>query len=157
MKALTLMLLLLTLPMLTVVTAVPAQACECPPPPCCPGTGTPGFWKNHPDAWPVESIMIGGEPYTKAEAIAIMDGPVRGDKTITMFKALVAAKLNVLAGCDDSCIRGYIEAADAWMEEHGPVGSNVRANSCAWQHDGEDLYCMLDRYNNGQLCVPARD
>jgi len=25
-----------------------------------PGTGTPGYWKNHPEAWPVEEITIGG-------------------------------------------------------------------------------------------------
>ena len=31
-----------------------------PPPPCSPGTGTPGYWMNHPDAWPVEGIVIGG-------------------------------------------------------------------------------------------------
>ena len=40
------------------------------PPP--PGTGTPGYWKNHPDAWPVAVITIGGETYTKGDAIAIM-------------------------------------------------------------------------------------
>jgi hypothetical protein len=35
-----------------------------------PGTGTPGYWKNHPDAWPVSSITVGGVAYTKAQAIA---------------------------------------------------------------------------------------
>ncbi len=24
-----------------------------------PGTGTPGYWKNHPEAWPVDYIKIG--------------------------------------------------------------------------------------------------
>jgi len=35
-----------------------------------PGTGTPGYWKNHPEAWPVSSITVGGLTYTKAQAIA---------------------------------------------------------------------------------------
>ena len=33
-----------------------------------PGTGTPGFWKNHPEAWPVSTITVGGVEYTLDEA-----------------------------------------------------------------------------------------
>lgn len=122
----------------------------------CPGTGTPGYWKNHPEAWPVSSIMIGGVTYTKEDAIAIMQTAGSGDKTYTMFKALVAAKLNVLLGCDSSCIDSFITLADAWMAEYGPVGSNVRGSSHAWSV-GEYLYHKLDKYNNGRLCAPSRD
>src|SRR6185503_10780085 len=35
-----------------------------------PGTGTPGYWKNHANAWPVQEIPVGGIIYTKAQAIA---------------------------------------------------------------------------------------
>ena len=31
-----------------------------------PGTGTPGYWKNHPEAWPTGSITVGGVTYMKA-------------------------------------------------------------------------------------------
>ena len=105
----------------------------------------------------MEKITIGGVIYTKVEAIDIMDGPVKGDKTITLFKALVASKLNILNGCDDSFIWGWIPTEDAWMEEHGPAGSGVKAKSNAWQYRGEDLYNLLDQYNNGELGVPVRD
>ena len=60
---------------------------------------SPGYWKNHPEAWPVNTITIGGVTYTKEEAICYMKMPVKGDKTITMFKALVSAKLNEANGC----------------------------------------------------------
>jgi hypothetical protein len=120
-----------------------------------PGTGTPGYWKNNPDAWPVADIMVGGYPYTQDEAVASMESPVRGDKTLTMFNALVAAKLNVLAGNDDSCIEDAIDDADQWMACY-PVGSAVRGNSEAWEL-GEPIYEMLDEYNNGYLCAPSRD
>src|SRR5262245_40288062 len=30
-----------------------------------PGTGTPGYWKNHPEAWPVADIKIGNTIFTK--------------------------------------------------------------------------------------------
>ena len=78
-----------------------------------------------------------------------------GDKTITMFRSLVSAKLNVLVGNDSSCIASYIAAADAWMAANGPVGSQVKARTAAWKA-GEPLYYELDAYNNGDRCAPHR-
>jgi hypothetical protein len=103
---------------------------------------------NHPEAWPVDEITIGGITYTKDEAIALMMQPVKGDKTLTMFPALVAAKLNVLNGCSASCcVQSCIASADAWMAAN-PAGSGVKANDAAWQCEGECLYLCLDAYNN---------
>jgi hypothetical protein len=119
-----------------------------------PGTGTPGYWKNHPEAWPVSGITIGGTTYTKAEAIAWL-GKVGKDKTTTMFSSLVPAKLNVLIGNTDSCVATSIASANAWMAAH-PVGSKVAASSPAWA-EGEPWHQQLDAYNNGLLCAPHRD
>lgn len=121
-----------------------------------PGTGTPGYWKNHPEAWPVDAITICDTTYDKAEAIEYMSMRTKGDKTITLFKALTAAYLNVLIGNDDSCIADIISRADGWMCMYGPVGSGVSADSYAW-NKGEYLYWKLDAYNNGKLCAPSRD
>ena len=120
-----------------------------------PGTGTLGYWKNHPQAWPVETITIGGVTYTKAQAISIMGIPGSGDKTYDMFRQLVAAKLNVMIGNNSACIEGVIAAADAWMATF-PLGSNVRSSSAAWVTGGP-LHEQLDNYNNGRLCAPHRD
>ena len=141
--------------LLVLTVFVSSSPAPIPPPPCDPGTATPGYWKNHPEAWPVSEITIGCREYIKDEAISWMWCPVRGDKTITMFRALVAAKLNVLIGNDDSCIACTIRVADWWMRCH-PVGSEVKANSRAWKL-GELLYSRLDDYNNGELCAPPRD
>jgi hypothetical protein len=119
------------------------------------GAGTPGYWKNHPDAWPVDVIVIGGVPYTKDEAIERMMTSVRGDKTLTMFAALVCAELNVLIGNPSECIADTMAAAQAWMAAY-PVGSGVEGSSPAWA-EGEPLYLLLDSYNNGELCAPARE
>lgn len=121
-----------------------------------PGVGTPGFWKKHPDAWPVDAITIGGAMYTKAQAIAIMDSPGKGDKTHEMFNQLVAAKLNVLIGNPSGCVDDTIDAADDWLTAH-PIWSGVKGNHAAWQDDGEALKDILDDYNNGLLCAPSRD
>jgi PKD repeat protein len=122
-----------------------------------PGTGTPGYWKTHPEAWPVDEITIGGVIYTRDEAIALMLDNNSQDVTYIMFRSLVAAKLNVLIGNDDSCIADTIAAADAWMAAW-PVGSGVKAGGkdSPWR-DGEPLYIELDNYNNGMLCAPSRD
>ena len=119
-----------------------------------PGTGTPGYWKNHPEAWPVEEITIGGVTHSKVVAIYIMGMPEKGDKRCTMFRALVAAKLNVFSNNDDSCIAEAIADADLWMASNEL--SRVRGSSDAWKI-GEPLYWRLDAYNNGELCAPSRD
>ena len=119
-----------------------------------PGTGTPGYWKNHPDAWPVDSITVGGKTYTEAQAISWL-GKVGKDKTTTMFSSLVPAMLNVMIGNDGSCVNGAIADGNAWMALYGPVGSNVAASSPAWLA-GEPIHQTLDAYNNGLLCAPHR-
>ena len=120
-----------------------------------PGTGTPGYWKNHPEAWPVQEITIGGKTYTKAAAIELLEKPGK-DKTLTMFSSLVPAILNTLIGNDSSCVSSTISLAQEWMLKYGPVGSNVAASSYAWKV-GEPLHRTMDNYNNGMLCAPHRD
>jgi hypothetical protein len=122
--------------------------------------GSQGFWKNHPGSWPDPTITIGGRVYTVAQAIALMKAPTKGNKALTMFPQVVAAKLNQLtagaAGCIPDCvgIGATIDAADAWMAENDPEGDKVKANSEAWQA-GEPLYDVLDAYNNEELlCAP---
>ncbi|HBL28693.1 MAG TPA: hypothetical protein DD490_17800, partial [Acidobacteria bacterium] len=122
--------------------------------PSSPGTGTLGYWKTHPQAWPVANITIGGRVYTRDQAIAILSTPSRGDKSIDMFHQLVAAKLNVLIGNNPSCISATIASADAWMVTR-PPGSNIKASSSAWTQ-ASPWHTQLDNYNNGLLCAPHR-
>jgi hypothetical protein len=119
-----------------------------------PGTGTPGYWKNHADAWPVSNITVGGVSYTKAQAIAWLE-KVGKDKTTTMFSSLVSAMLNVTIGNDGSCVNSTIVAANTWTATYGPVGSGVAASSYAWSV-GSPLQVQLDSYDNGLLCAPHR-
>jgi hypothetical protein len=122
-----------------------------------PGCGTPGYWMNHPEAWPVEEIVIGGVTYTKCQARAIMRYPNERDMTYQMFAHLVAAKLNVLIGNDPAPIMATIEAADVWLTAY-PLASGVKAGAkdSPWE-EGEPLKDLLDQYNNGLLGPPARD
>ncbi|MBN1417685.1 MAG: DNRLRE domain-containing protein [Planctomycetes bacterium] len=126
-----------------------------PPPPCAPGTGTPGYWMNHPEAWPVDEITIGGVTYSRDDAIALIKAPVKKDKTFTVFASLASAMLNVMVGNESSCIDDTIAHADAWMAAY-PVGSGVPAKDAAWKAC-EPLHVELDDYNNGLLCAPKRE
>jgi hypothetical protein len=119
------------------------------------GTGTPGYWKNHKGAWPVDALEIGGRTYSKTQAISLMKKSGGSDKTYTMFMHLVATKLNLLIGTCAKCISGTVALADEWLLKY-PVGSGVRGSSMAWKK-GEPLATQLDRYNNGMLCAPSRD
>jgi hypothetical protein len=127
-----------------------------------PGTGTPGYWKNHLDAWGDSGLLINGritigiETFTPQEAAALM-GKVSKDKRISLFSQLVSAMLNVGIGNDESCIGGYITAANNWMKTH-PFATTgaVAASSPAWQGIA-DAHQKLDDYNNGRLCAPHRN
>lgn len=124
-----------------------------PPPVTCVGTGTLGYWKNHPSAWPVNAITVGGVVYTKAQAIALLQTPPKGDNSYVLFHQIVPAKLNVLIGNASDCIDPTIAAADAWLATY-PVGSKPPKSS--WT-TGAPLSSKLDKYNNGLLCAPHRD
>ncbi|HKI01254.1 MAG TPA: SdrD B-like domain-containing protein [Thermoanaerobaculia bacterium] len=119
-----------------------------------PGTGTIGYWKNHPEAWPVQSITLGNQTYTKAQAITLLGTASSGDKSMDLAKQLIGAKLNVIIDNDSTCIASTITAADNWLRTY-PVGSNVSGSSTAWQ-TGSPLHTTLDDYNNGELCAPHR-
>jgi len=122
---------------------------ECP---TGPGTGTPGYWKNHPEAW--EGIIdLCGTPYDENAILHILNSPVKGNKWITLFKAYAAAKLNVKAGncmpmCDTSFGRVDLGTVKTWLCTN--QGLRVKANSNEWQYShGEAQYWCLDDYNNG--------
>lgn len=116
------------------------------------GTGTIGYWKNHPGAWPVTSLDLGGVAYTRYEAIGLLGEPVRGDATVALAQQLIAAKLNVELGNEASCIADVIAQADAFLADH-PVGSKPKGADKATAIDLKDT---LDAYNNGLLCAPHR-
>ncbi len=132
-----------------------------PPTTTAPGTGTIGYWKNHPSDWPAncDLTLPGSANDPKVFAMNILDSPVKGDKTVSLAKQLVAAKLNVCAGNAATCtidsvsynINQTISDSIAWLTTYGPVFAQQKN----W--NGGDVYHeILDDYNNGKLCAPHR-
>jgi len=147
---------------------------DAPPPPVWgSGTGTPGYWKNHSNAWPVNTIVIGDPAvktwtFTKEQAIALLSKAVAGDKTYTIFASLVSAMLNVYGNANNpECIANEITDAHHWFSLYGGtvgVGSGVKAKSDAWVGGptntfkaAELIHTKMDDYNNGLLCAPHRN
>jgi hypothetical protein len=114
-----------------------------------PGTRTRGYWVNHTEDWPLNFITLGCITYTKAQAIAILQRPTKGDNTYSMAAQLIAAKLNLADGNNSSCIAPTVASADAWLCSN-PVGSGGKQ---AWG-TGQPIHNTLDDYNNGRLCAP---
>ena len=89
-------------------------------------TRTPGYWKNHPNAWPVQSLVVGGVTYSKKQALSNLNTPkATGDATKILIFHLIAAKLNVLAGTDSGPIAQTISAADAFLVAN-PLNSDPK-------------------------------
>lgn len=114
-----------------------------------------GYWRHHPDSWPVEVLMVGEVLYTKQEAIAVMNTPGAGDKTYDLFRQLAAAMLNLFSGCNLECIDETVLLADDWFVAH-PVGSGVSARDPAWKQ-AQPWFVLLEQYNSGLLCEQACD
>jgi hypothetical protein len=102
-------------------------------------TFTQGYWKTHgpiptgnnTNEWPVTSLTLGTVSYTDLELQAIFDTPAQGNGLISLAHQLIAAKLNVANGADDSAVAGAIAAADALIGGLvvPPVGAGSLPNS----------------------------
>jgi hypothetical protein len=79
-------------------------------------TLTQGYWKNHEESWPVDSLVIGGETYDQAELLTLLQTSVSGDASLILAHQMIASMLNVLSGATADI--GTVEALDAaeqWM------------------------------------------
>lgn len=78
-------------------------------------TYTQGYWRTHPDAWPVTSLTLGTVTYQAAELMAILDNPAQGNGLVILTHQLIAAKLNIANGADPSAVQQAITDADAMV------------------------------------------
>jgi hypothetical protein len=106
---------------------------------------TIGYWKTHPEAWPVDSLTIGGVPYTQKQLLGILWNAKAKDATSMLAAQLIAAKLNVENGVDPTSISDTISDADEFLTIY-PLGSNPRGVDREYALMLKDA---LDYFNNG--------
>ena len=75
-------------------------------------TYSQGYWRNHPNAWPVTSLTLGTVTYQAAKLMAILDDPARVNGLAIVVHQLIAAKLNVANGANPSAVQQSITDAD---------------------------------------------
>jgi hypothetical protein len=127
-----------------------------PTPTATPGgcVRTQGFWKNHPEQWPVTELQLGNVTYNQQQLLDILHEPVRGNGLLILAHQLIAAKLNIAAGADPSCIEGTIAEADALIGDLviPPIGDGHLL-----PRDAAHLAGILGDFNEGDMCAPTCD
>jgi hypothetical protein len=107
-----------------------------------------GFWKNHPQAWPVTSLTLGTITYNQSQLLIIFSQPVRGNGLVSLAKQLIAARLNLANGAATTPnVTQAIADANALIDGLviPPIGSGFLPPSTT-----EALRNTLDNYNNGE-------
>ena len=110
-----------------------------------------GYWKNNPNAWPVSSLMLGSQTYTKSELLTILRTPIKGDASLILADQLIAAKLNIANGADGTPVTSTITHADFLLSSFsGKLPYKVKPSTSTGQAMVNDATTLND-YNNGLL------
>jgi len=110
-----------------------------------------GYWKNHAAQWPVSTLTLGSQTYTKTELLALLGAAAKGDASIILAHQHIAAKLNIANGASATVVAATVQTADNWLSQFsGKLPYGVKSSSSQGQV-AVNLADTLDRYNNGAL------
>ena len=120
-----------------------------------------GYWKNNPNAWPVNRLTLGSQSYLKTELLIILNTSIgsgkNADASLILAHQLIAAKLNVANGSDPAPVGSTITHADGLFSGFsGKLPYHVKPSSANGQAMVTDA-TVLESYNNGALtagCTP---
>src|SRR5262249_57457640 len=93
----------------TTTTTLPANTCPV----------SQSFWKNHPSAWPVGTLMLGSQTYTQSELLGVLQMRTAHDASLKLADQLIAAKLNIASGSDPTTIGTTVADADRLLAGFG--------------------------------------
>src|SRR5215471_7157353 len=113
------------------------------------------FWQNPRLAWPVDSLSLGSQAYSKNDLLATLSAPIgagnSGDASLILADELITAKLNLARGSEKSPIASIIAEADRLLSGfNSRLPYQVEQTSTAGQRMAE-LANLLDQYNNGAM------
>ncbi len=111
---------------------------------------TQGYWKNHPEAWPVESLALGNHVYSRAELLDLLHRAIRGNGCISLEHQLIAAKLNLANGAAAGAIADDIAAADALI---GDLVCPTKGTGYLSPSSTSAVTSALDHFNNTGECA----
>src|SRR6266536_1872221 len=123
---------------------------QCSTTPCGGGTGgctyTQSYWKNHPDAWPVQNVMLGTINYSRAQLLQIFSQPAAGNGLVALAHQSLAAKLNIANGANPSAIQSAVTRAGGLIGTLivPPIGNGFLSSGTT-----STLTNALENYNLG--------
>jgi hypothetical protein len=113
-----------------------------------PCTYTQGYWRSHPNAWPVTSLTLGTVTYQAPQLMAILDNPAQGNGLVILAHQLIAAKLNIANGADPTDVAQAAGDADSMIGGLmiPPIGNGYLAPD-----QTSALAETLTQYNEGTI------
>ncbi len=114
-----------------------------------------GYWKNHPNLWPVNSLTLGTVTYNKTQLLRILNNSTMGDASVILAKAEIATLLSLANGSNPTPICNTIADADAALDGC-TVPCKVGPKTVMGQRMVGDAN-TLNSYNSGNLttgCTP---
>jgi hypothetical protein len=140
--------------------AIETQSCDasqwgntiaCATLPCNPGqncTYTQGYWKNHSDVWPLQSLTLGAVSYNASQLLQILNRPAQGNGLVILAHQLIAAKLNIANGADPTAVQQTVIDADSIIGGLvvPPIGSGYLSPG-----QTSSLTATLTEYNEGTI------
>ncbi len=114
-----------------------------------------GFWKTHPELWPVTSLTLGSVTYDQAQLLSILNSAVTGDASLILAKQLIAALLNLANGSSPVPICDTLADANSALDGC-TVPCHIRPSTGKGKPMIQDA-TILAIYNQGGLtpgCTP---
>ena len=106
------------------------------------------YWKENPEAWPVDELELAGIVATKEDPFAIPNSD-NGNSVWQkkVYEELLAAWLNALSGADATDLDDTREQAEAWLIDN-PFGTKVKG---ATKNEANALRKTLRDFNQGKI------
>jgi hypothetical protein len=111
-----------------------------------------GYWKQHPEQWPVTQMQLGNVTYDQQQLLFILNNEVHTNGLVSVAHQEIAGKLNIASGAEASCIAETLINLDLVIGDLvvPPVGNGFLNSRAVEPH-----ISTLTRYNGGGLCAPA--
>lgn len=102
--------------------------------------------------WRITHMKLGNTTYDAIQLCSILHTPIDGNGLIALAQQLIATKLNIANGADDSLIKPIVASADSKIGSLviPPIGLGYLAPA-----EVQDLVDTLEVYNEGGFNVPA--
>jgi len=109
-------------------------------------TYTRYHWRENPDSWLIENIIVASLSFTRPEALEILSDEATAERT-RLLQEFFAALLNTLRGADAAAVQKPLIQASDWLNAH-PANAEITQ---AEREEALELVLILEGYNNGEI------